>query len=197
MSFKKIELATPQGEGETPWISQLLTSNPEFNGRMFQVRVVAFSQRGVMITTEYFKAFLYRSNPYYSFLLDALRVWTTNNLPVHALMVMTDINEKSRIHIGVEDSLESNWEKKSETLFKLKLGLPDFLPTPIGQNPLLVVSSSTATPKGKGRRGKAGKGGQASVARKAAESLANAFPGSEMMEDSSDDWDDPEEAPSA
>lgn len=190
MAFKAIVLSSPQGDGELPWLSKLLETNPEFDGNMYQVLVVAFSEKGVMVTTEFFKSFLYRSNPYYAFLQEALEVWTTNNVPVHALMVLVDSQEKSKIKIGVEDSLESNWEKKSSTLFKLRVGMQNFSSTLTGKNPLLVVSSSTASPKESRRRGKAGSGGQADLVGKAAESLAKATSGEVTIEESFDEaWD--------
>lgn len=187
MAFKRLEVATPQGDGELPWLSELLRSNPEFDGKTYQVRVIAFSQKGMMVTTEYFKAFLYKSNPNCEFLHQALEVWTTVNAPVPALVALVDSTEKTKLHLGIEDSLESYWLKKSETLFKLKLSMGDFLLTQTVSNPFLVSSTPVPPKGGKGRRGKAGKGGQADVAGKAAESLAKATNGEVTMEEPFDE----------
>lgn len=190
MAFKAIEVPTLAGNGELPWLSHFVEANPEVNGMMFQVQVVAFSQKGVMVTTEHFKAFLYRSNPYYDFLFEAVTTWTTNNIPVCALVLLVDKSQKSKFQLGIEDSLESHWVKKSETLFKLKSNLPDFLPTAKGSNPLLALSSNTATQRrGRGRKGEAGKGGEDKVS-KAAASLAKASGGAVVIEESFDEaWD--------
>lgn len=190
MAFKAIEIPSLTGNGELPWLSHFLETNPKVDGMMFQVQVVAFSQKGVMVTTEHFKAFLYRSNPYYDFLFEAVTNWTSNNIPVCALVLLVDKSQKSKFQLGIEDSLESHWVKKSETLFKLKSELPDFLPTAKGTNPLLALSSPTATQRrGKGRKGAAGKGGEDEVS-VAARSLAKASKGDIVAEDSFDEaWD--------
>lgn len=196
MAFRVIELPELSGDGEIPWLTELLKAEPRYNGKMFQVTTVAFSTKGVMVVTKHFKAFLFKSNPYYDFLWEACTVWVENNLPTHALMALVTESSKAKFTLGVEDSLESHWVKKSETLFKLKSDLQDFSSTQTVKNPLLAVSPHSVTQKGGGGKGKTGKRGQADVAGKAADSLAKALKGEVTMEEPFDPAWDAYEAPS-
>lgn len=190
MAFKAIGLASTSGDGELPWLNAYIELQPKCIGMTFQVNVVGFSPKGVLITTNNFKAFLYRSNPYYDFLQEALEVWTDDKLPVMALVVLVDPNTKAKFQLGIEDQLESSWDKKGNGLYKRKLGIQGFKPMETGLNPLLAVSSNSRLPQGEGK-GKRGRRTQNKAA-KAAQSLVNAFPGSEMIEDMDDmdEWAD-------
>ena len=187
MAFKAIALNQESGNGELPWLNEYIQLQPKAIGKTFQVNVVAFSQKGVMLTTNNFKAFLYRSNPYYDFLMEALEVWTTDKLPVMALVALVDTNQKCKFQLGIEDQLESSWDKKGNGLYKRKLGIQGFKPMDTGLNPLLAVSSTSRLlpEEGKGGRGRRTRGKTA----KAAQSLVDAFPGSEMIEDIPDEFD--------
>lgn len=192
MAFKAIVLAQGNGEGELPWLSEYITLQPKAIGVAFQVNVVAFSQKGAMLTTNNFKCFLYRSNPYYDFLLEALEAWIQQNQPVAALVTLVDPSQKCKFQLGIEDELESSWDKKGNALYKRKLGIQGFQPTQRGSNPLLAVSPSSRLLQegGKGKRGRGTRG----KAAKAAQSLVDAFPGSEMIEDIGDSFTGLDEA---
>lgn len=196
MAFKAIVLDQSNSEGELPWLTDYIKQVPNCVGKTFQVRLVSFSPKGVMITTSHFKGFLFRSNPYYEFLFEAVKVWSDNNQPVAALVALVEPSLKSKFQLGIEDELESDWTKKTETTFMLKLGSLGLVSTPKGLNPLLAVSSTSALTKQAGKKGRGQRNGGQNGTRKAAVSLANAFPGSELIEDSEpdDEWDG--EAPS-
>lgn len=185
MAFKAIALASTDGNGELPWLTEYIQLQPKCVGKTFQVNVVAFSQKGVMLTTNNFKGFLYRSNPYYDFLIEALELWVTQNLPVAALVVLVDPTQRCKFQLGIEDELESSWDKKGNGLFKRKLGIQGFKPIEKGLNPLLAVSSQSRLLEGEGKGN--GRGRARKRLSKAAASLVDTFPGSEVIEDTHPD----------
>lgn len=183
MAFREIEIVLPESNGELPWLKDYLIASPSINGTVFVVNTVHLGQKGVLIVTTHFKCFLFKSNPYYNFLKEALEVWVKKGIPVAALVWMVKKDSKTLGVLGIEDSLESSWEKKSEFLFSRNLGTQDFSFTPKESNPLLASTSpSNVSPKTQ-KGGKKRKAGDVEDAvGEAARSLSERFEDSELYD---------------
>lgn len=112
MSFKELVLTSTSGDGTLPWIKDFVTQNPQYASSHQEVITLSFGNKGVLIVTEYYKAFLFRSNNYYEYLLEAVNVWVTNGVPTCSLVVKYSEKASGNVSIGIDDELETTWTKR-------------------------------------------------------------------------------------
>lgn len=182
MAFKKIEVGF-SGNGSLPWLNDWCETNPTANGFVAKVERLTFGDKGVIIATTHFQAFFYKSNPYYAFLLEAVQVWVTGNVPTFALMFQVDTSDKANGYVGIDSELESDWVKKTETTYSLR-GRLDTQVTVVNSNPLLNTPSKPDSKNRTRGRKKADREGVVDEVDKAATSLANASNGSVLPDTS-------------
>lgn len=183
MAIRFIELEVPKSDGELPWFKDYMASNPIDDDCFFTVNLISFGVKGVLFTTEYFKCFLYKSNPFYGYLLQAANHWVSSKQPVCPLIVYPDKSVKEGYRLGIEEDLECSWEKKTDTTFVVSTGTHASLSIPPGSNPLLATPSKSRTPKEVTKvERKGGRKQRADVVGKATDSLLDAFEDSEELD---------------
>lgn len=147
--FRPIKQPVEVQKESTPWASEYLESNKQDEGKAFKVTRVSFGQKGVLLETANFKAFFYRSSNWYSFLEEALTYWVKEGKPVDELSVLLDSKEKSKVIVGLNEGVLTNWTKKGENTFLSASHYQDITdgsPKKLPSNPLLVSKESNPSP---------------------------------------------------
>jgi len=128
---------------DLPWLNEWLACNGEKDIDIL-VHDIVITQKGLMVITEEFKAFLFKDSAIYSFIKEALIAWVDNAaiaFPLYACV------ENSKLTLGMDsDDKPVNWifHNKVYTQKKGKQG-GDGLQSPV--NPFLIGTSSPTVTK--------------------------------------------------
>lgn len=181
MSFKRIDLGQEKSL-ETPWLNEWLVSHPDANGGLYQVEKCIFGMKGVLVICEYFQVFLYKSNPYHNFLLEACEHWTSHKEAVQSLTFEVDNKAKILGHLGLNSEVLCDWEKKGQNIYAVtQTGHMSLTSRTPSANPLLASSTAptsvSKTPRKRGKAEKVQEGGAVDETLEAAISLTEATNG--------------------
>ena len=127
---------------EVPWINEWYTITGIEHISVF-VREIVATDKGFMVITPEFKAFLYKNSSIYAFLKEALEHWVKNeshNSPLFA------VAQLGKLHLAVDDEgVHSNWVKDGKKHIQKKAsGTEDSSQVPIS-NPFLSPPTSVTT----------------------------------------------------
>lgn len=94
---------------ELPWIKDWAkgTLNPQNSQGVVTVKVC---DKGLYLETEVYKAFIYKKQSIYGFLIEALELWSTTKLPTNPLVICSDVKGKAFYGIH-EEKPEVTWSK--------------------------------------------------------------------------------------
>lgn len=184
MSLRFIEVPSPESDGELPWLKDYLSTLGENPSVCYEVRLLNYGQKGVLITTEYFKCFLFKSHPYYAYTLEAVQVWASEKKPVCPLVVVPDSKDRTGFKLAIEDEAETIWVKTGEATYKTNVGSPSISSPMKGSNPLLAKTPSDlrTNPRTQGGEKKKERSKRADAVSEAATSLSKAFLNSEVLD---------------
>lgn len=160
MAFKPVDVPNNSEEG-LPWVKDFIDSIPESDDFIpkefsisFLVRECYFGDKGITFITKSFKAFLFKSHPYYSFTKEALTVWTNDKGLVPGLALQLS-ESKPYVVVGLEDEVEVEWKKEKKGALFVS-SLPNQNSSTTGEtsiNPLLkTVPSKSLNTQGKQRQ---------------------------------------------
>lgn len=129
---------------ELPWYKDYIgkTKDTDF---VVDVLEVYDGERGLLLLTPKFKAFIFRRQKQYSFLIEALSHWIVDSqLPCH---LIAGYKSNTEIRLGLNDEIENTYWVKEDNAYKRKSSIGDSTESIQPPNPLLptgVVSTDTA-----------------------------------------------------
>lgn len=149
-----VDFAIPEESSfkKLPYLKDFLKEYPDVDGQVFTVAEVVETKEFLLIKTSAFLVTLWRSSPIYNQLLQAVSKAFEEKIPVCPLVVSINMDLPLHYSLAIDDSLETNWEKKKGTgkqlsIYKSSLGDLGIYSTQSEENPLFVPSSSSRKKK--------------------------------------------------
>lgn len=104
---------------EVPWIKDFLIAGGEIGDSTF-VQSIKATEKGYLILGDDFKGFLFNNSSIVKFLVEALKVWTSNaseNFPLYAIAdkggrVGLAVDDTEQATSWIESSKGSSWEQR-------------------------------------------------------------------------------------
>lgn len=117
MAITFFESDKPQSN-DLPWLSDYVETADNYQETAFIVRKVALTPKGLLLETDYFKAFVFKSSVQHTHLLEALEVWTEDLAPQFVLVLVIGDNPRN-FKLGVDDAeLNEGWKKTGKVYFQ-------------------------------------------------------------------------------
>lgn len=135
----------PQNYGDgnnLPWANDYLESNPKQLGTTHDVREIKPTKKGLIISTESFAAFIYKSKQMHDYLLEFCKAWVGTKQPVAVLQVQLS-DTLPFVIVGIEPDRSAYWGSTEQggywQTYKTVHDNPNY-----ARNPLPLPSPSTA-----------------------------------------------------
>ncbi len=135
---------SPTTGDDLPWMKEYIP-NPDYMLEGYEVEEVYPGDRGILLITAAFKAFLFKREKAYYFLLEALEVWVEDPTPPCNLIIK---HQKSgKVVLGVDENSHSyTWVLDGKRY--VRRGKQDGThPQETPSNPLLPPSHSRTRPQ--------------------------------------------------
>lgn len=113
MAFKSIGTKGTQSERK-PFVEEYLETLDrkelkKQNNSIHNVSMLSFGRKGVILTTELFSIFVWKSSELYNFLQEAADVWAMGS-PANALCVFITDAQNGEYELGVNDEEKVTWD---------------------------------------------------------------------------------------
>lgn len=107
MALRRIETEV-SSDGNLPFLNKMGQDFDSLVSTNWFIREVISCDSGYLVLTTKFKAFIFRDSAMYTFLAEALNVWTDRNEPSYPLFA--EVLRTKKITLAVDDeALTSNW----------------------------------------------------------------------------------------
>lgn len=93
-----------------PWANEYVNTHPENIGNVYDVKHITLSGKGLIVETELFSAWIFKSKPMYGFLIQFASAWCTSKKESPVLQLKL-VEEDPYWVIGNDDSRLARWEK--------------------------------------------------------------------------------------
>lgn len=80
---------------------------------VFEVQMLSFGRKGLIIQTEFFCVFVWKKSELYGYLEEACDVWALGQ-PCHSLVVVIDDPTDGTYHLGLNDSVMTSWDSQKK-----------------------------------------------------------------------------------
>jgi len=121
---------------DLPWAKDYAKTVSSFGG-VYTVQVVYVTPKGLLVMFDRFKAFIFKRQKMYEFILEALTVWAEDRTIPCCLV--GKLNQDSTIAYGLDDEVKiTYWEREGDRYTAKSLGGGGTKPTP-SSNPLLPL----------------------------------------------------------
>lgn len=148
---------SPSTGDDLPWMKDY-TPNPLYDLEGYDVMEIYPGDKGILLITSAFKAFIFKREKAYYYLLEALEVWESD--PTIPCDLIIAHNQSGKVRLGVdENSPGIGWVRDGKRYVR-KGKQHDTHPTETRSNPLLPPSRSHTHPQATlSQRGSSGTSG--------------------------------------
>lgn len=143
MAFRAFDNSTVQTEF-VPWANEYVEKNPKQVGKCWDVRSIKLTDKGMILETEDWAGWYFKSDKNYKFLLEFVGQWFLSKKPSPILQLALQ-KSKPYFLAGVDDERQGYWGKSNKEQFTQSYATVSDNPE-VELNPLPLPPSPNSVP---------------------------------------------------
>lgn len=143
MSFKTFETDDSNDEQSLPWTQDYVEHNPSCVNTTHDVKAIKLSDKGMMVTTNVARGFVYKSNTTYNHVVEYVKAWSGTKKKSPILQIKLT-NIRPYMVLGIDDERHGYWSTEANSRWTQAYATNSDIPqTPVNPFPMPTSPSDS------------------------------------------------------